>query len=101
MGQDSQAGELLSLSQSEVRFALPDVCVMEAISAFDWKRIERNRLKDELVRQLSQLPRSINVPTAQQLAAELIQANLTNAKLSSELFKRLDESLWASRIEQN
>lgn len=93
MGQDSRAVELLSLSESEVRFALPDVCVMEAISAFDWKRIERNRLKDELDRQLSQLQRSINVQAAQQLATELTQADLTNAKLSSELFKRLDETL--------
>jgi hypothetical protein len=93
MGQDSRAVELLSLSQSEVRFALPDVCLMEAISAFDWKRIERNRLKDELDRQLSQLQRSIKVQAAQQLATELTQADLTNAKLSSELFKRLDETL--------
>ena len=95
MGQDSLAGELFSLSESQVRVALPDVCVMEAISAFDWKRIERNRLKDELDRQLSQLQRSINVQAAQQLATELTQADLTNAKLLSELFKRLDETLLA------
>ncbi len=95
MGQDSRAAELFSLSESEVRLALPDVCVMEAISAFDWKRIERNRLKDELDRQLNQLQRSINVPVAQQLATELTQADLTNAKLLSELFKRLDETLLA------
>lgn len=95
MGQDSRAGELLSLSESDVGLALPDVCVMEAISAFDWKRIERNRLKDELDRQLNQLQRSINVEAAQQLATELTQADLTNAKLLSELFKRLDEILLA------
>lgn len=66
--------------------ALPDVCVMEAISAFDWKRIERNRLKDELDRQLNQLQRSIKVQAAQQLATELAQADLTNAKLLAQLF---------------
>lgn len=93
MGQDSRAGELLSSSESEVRLALPAVCVMEAISAFDWKRIERNRLKDELDRQLSQLQRSINVQAAQRLATELTQADLTNAELLSELFQRLDETL--------
>jgi hypothetical protein len=86
---------LPSLSESEVRFALPDVCVMEAISAFDWKRIERNRLKDELDRQLSQLQRSINVEAALRLATELTQADLTNAELLSELFQRLDETLLA------
>lgn len=93
MGQDSRAGELLSSSESEVRLALPSVCVMEAISAFDWKRIERNRLKDELDRQLSQLQRSINVQAALRLATELTQADLTNAELLSELFRRLDETL--------
>jgi predicted nucleic acid-binding protein len=93
MGQDSRAGELLSSSESEVHLALPAVCVMEAISAFDRKRIERNQLKDELDRQLSQLQRSINVQAAQRLATELTQADLTNAELLSELFQRLDETL--------
>lgn len=93
MGQDARAFELLSLSASEVRLALPDVCVMEAISAFDWKRIERNRLKDELDRQLSQLQRSINVQSAQQLATELTRAHLTNAELLTALLTRLDETL--------
>ena len=93
MGQDSQAEDLLSSSEANVYLALPEVCVMEAISAFDWKRIERNRLKDELDRQLSQLQRSIDVHTAQRLATELTQADLTNAKLLSELFQRLDDYL--------
>jgi predicted nucleic acid-binding protein len=93
MGQDSRAGELLSSSKSEVQLALPAVCVMEAISAFDGKRIERNQLKDELDRQLSQLQRSINLESAQRLATELTRADLTNAELLSELFQRLDETL--------
>lgn len=93
MGQDSRAEELLSSSESKVHLALPAICVMEAISAFDRKRIERNRLKDELDRQLSQLQRSINVQAAQRLATELTQADLTNAELLSELFQRLDETL--------
>jgi hypothetical protein len=66
---------------------------MEAISAFDWKRIDRNRLKGELDLQLSQLQRSVDVQTAQRLATELTQADLTNARLLSELFQRLDDYL--------
>jgi hypothetical protein len=79
MGQDPRADDLLLSSESEIHLAIPAVCVMEAISAFDWKRIERNRLKNELAGQLIQLNRSTNIPTAQQLAGELTQADLTNA----------------------
>jgi predicted nucleic acid-binding protein len=91
MGQDLKADALLSSSKADVRLVLPSVCLMEAISAFDWKRIERNRLKDELDKQLLQLQRSINVQTAQQLATELAQADLTNTRLLSDLFQRLDD----------
>jgi len=87
-GQDSRAEDLLSCSEDDVYMVLPAVCVMEAISAFDWKRIDRNRLKDELDQQLRQLQRSVDVQTAQRLATELTQADLTNAKLLSELFQR-------------
>ena len=55
MGQDQIADGLLSSSEADIHLAVPSVCLMEAISAFDWKRIERNRLKDELDRQLNQL----------------------------------------------
>jgi hypothetical protein len=100
MGQDAHADQLL-LVRPDVVVGLPMVCLMEAISAFDWKRIERNRLKDELDRQLRQLQRSSNVELAQTLATELAQADLTNAQLLSELFKRLDFyfSKLASRVE--
>ena len=66
---------------------------MEAVSAFDWKRIERNQLRAELERQLAQIQRSRELSVAQQLAGQLIQANLTNAKLLNELFQRLDDFL--------
>jgi len=93
VGQDPHAERLLSLSQAEVQLAIPSACLMEAISAFDWKRIERNRLKDELDRQLAQVRRSEQILVARQLTAELIQANLTNAQLLNELFRRLDDLL--------
>lgn len=66
MGQDLRADDLL-VSKSDLHLAMPGVCIMEAISAFDWKRIERNRLKDELAKQLQQLNRSTNILTAQHL----------------------------------
>lgn len=93
MGQDSRADDLLSSSESDIHLVLPAVCLSEAISAFDWKRIERNRLKDELDKQLKQVTRSTDIGDARQLAAELVQAKLTNDKLLNELFKRLDNYL--------
>ncbi len=101
MGQNPSAERLLSTSEANVSLALPAVCVMEAISAFDWKRIERNRLKDELDRQLSQLQRSTDLQTALRLATELTQADLTNAQLLSELFQRLDDYLVRIASRQN
>ncbi len=44
-------------------------------------------------RQLSQLQRSTDLQTALRLATELTQADLTNARLLSELFQRLDDYL--------
>jgi hypothetical protein len=91
MGQDPRAEDLLVSPPSRVKLALPDVCIMEAISAFDWKRGDRNKLKAELAQQLSQLQRSIEIPTAQSLARQLTEADFTNAEFLSELFNRLDD----------
>lgn len=93
VGQDPRADELLASSVTEVELAIPSACLMEAVSAFDWKRIERNQLASELERQLKQVRRSNQLLLAQQLTAQLIQANITNAKLLDELFQRLDDFL--------
>jgi hypothetical protein len=90
MGQDSRADDLLSSSESDIHLVLPAVCLSKAISAFNWKRIERDNLKNELDKQLRQVTRSTDISDAGQLAAELVKANLTNDKLLNELFKRLD-----------
>lgn len=91
MGQDSRADDLLTSPADRVKLALPDVCVMEAISAFDWKRGERTKLAAELGTQLTQLRRSIEIPTAQRLARQLTEADSTNDEFLSELFFRLDD----------
>jgi hypothetical protein len=93
MGQDLRADDLLLSAASEIQLVLPSVCIIEAMSAFDWKRRERNELKQELDRQLTQLRRSRNIGHALQLASELTKADLTNAELLSELFHRLDDYL--------
>jgi hypothetical protein len=91
MGQDSGADDLLASASDRVKLALPDVCVMEAISAFDWKRGERNKLTAEHRTQLTQLRRSTQIPAAQRLATQLTEADSTNAEFLSELFLRLDD----------
>ncbi len=72
MGQELSADPLLSSSEVEVSIALPSICLMEAISAFDWKRIERNRLKDELDRQLRQLLRSTDIPKLIPISSDVV-----------------------------
>ena len=80
MGQDAFADKLLSMPLPKVSIVLPTICVMKGISAFDWKRIERNKLKEELDRQLKQLQRSGGVAVAKTLVTELSE-DLTNARL--------------------
>ncbi len=72
MGQELSADPLLSSSEVEVSIALPSICLMDAISAFDWKRIERNRLKDELDRQLRQLLRSTDIPKLIPISSDVV-----------------------------
>jgi hypothetical protein len=91
MGQDSSADGLLYSAERNLRLAIPSICLMEAISAFDWKRRERNDLSNELDRQLAQLRRSLEIPIAMRLTTELVEATLSNDKLLSELFQRLDD----------
>jgi hypothetical protein len=93
MGQDLRADDLLSAPAAQIQLAMPSVCLMEAISAFDWKRIERNRLKEELDKQLVQVERSKGVAAAQQLTAQLIEAKTTNDRFLSDLLQRLDDYL--------
>jgi hypothetical protein len=93
MGQDTHADELLLQPRENVSIALPMVCVMEAVSNFDRKRDDRNELTKKLSEQITQLQRSGEVEIAQNLVADLVQAELTNAQLLSELFHRLDHYL--------
>jgi len=94
MGQDPRADDLLlNATESHIQLVLPAVCLMEIISAFDWKRIERNQLKGEIEAQLRQVTRSTDITDAQLLAGELTRAKLTNDRLLNELFKRLDNYL--------
>jgi hypothetical protein len=90
MGQDTHADELLSQPADYIGIALPMVCVTEAVSAFDRKRDDRKKLKEELNRQIEQLQRRGEVEIAQNLVAQLVQADLTNAQLLNNLFYRLD-----------
>jgi len=93
LGQDPRAEELLASSKQEIELAIPSACLMEAISAFDWKKQERNQLASELDRQLTQVRRSGHLLVARELTKQLFQAKMTNDKLLSEFFQRLDDFL--------
>jgi hypothetical protein len=93
LGQDLRAEELLASSKAEIELAIPSICLMEAIITFHGKSDERERLERELKLQISQVERSRQIPLAQQLLAQLIQASLTNDKLLNKFVQRLDDFL--------
>jgi len=93
LGQDLRAEELLSSSRAEIELAIPSVCLMEAIITFHGKSDKREQLERELKLEISQVERSRQIPLAQQLLAQLIQASLTNDRLLNEFVQRLDDFL--------
>ena len=93
MGQDPCVDDLLSTPAEVLRLAVPTVCLMEAITAFDRKRNERNGLKGALDGQLSQVGRSLEIGAALRLTELLTHARAMNDDLLTELHRRLETYL--------
>ncbi|MDQ3814448.1 MAG: hypothetical protein M3347_10915 [Armatimonadota bacterium] len=89
-GQDAKADEILKISRKKLNIALPDICIMEAWSAFENMQGRRRQLADELSRQAHELKRDLISPYSKLQVVSLEQASLdiANGLNDSELHFR-------------
>jgi hypothetical protein len=92
LGEDDDAQRLLR-QPPEVRLAIPDICVVEAISAFDRKRAERNALTGLLRNNESLVAGRTGIASGLGLLEGLEKARLANDAYLSDLYVRLDDTL--------
>ena len=92
-GRDSHAESLLDKIASPVRLVIPAVCYMEAFSAFEEERRNRNRFKAHLEQHVSQLKRDQTSPHANSLVGHLEQSRIENDSLLNDIQNRLFQSI--------
>ncbi|MEQ8465933.1 PIN domain-containing protein [Coleofasciculus sp. E1-EBD-02] len=92
-GRDPQANTLLESTLPSVQFALPSICVMEALSALENELKYRRRFENELNLQISQVRRDQTSSHAQRLLSYLDQSRQENRALLSEVKMRLYQAI--------
>ena len=92
-GRDPQANTLLESTLPSVQFALPSICVMEALSALEKELKYRRRFENELNLQISQVRRDQTSSHAQRLLLYLDQSRQENRALLSEVKRRLYQAI--------
>ncbi|MFP4103542.1 PIN domain-containing protein [Coleofasciculus sp.] len=92
-GRDPQANTLLESTLPSVQFALPSICVMEALSALEKELKYRRRFENELNLQISQVRRDQTSSHAQRLLLYLDQSRQENRALLSEVKMRLFQAI--------
>ncbi|MFP5269820.1 PIN domain-containing protein [Coleofasciculus sp.] len=92
-GRDPQANTLLENTLPSVQFALPSICVMEALSALENELKYRRRFENELNLQISQVRRDQTSSHAQRLLLYLDQSRQENRALLSEIKRRLFQAI--------
>lgn len=88
-GREEEADNLLATTPPSVQIAIPSICCMEAVSAFEDERKRRNRFTGELENQISQLERDLTSPYASSLLSLLRQSRIENKELLNDIERRL------------
>ena len=92
-GRDPDAIGLLKNPPAALSLALPQICVMEALSVLEATRRQRNQFKNSLDLQISEMHRDSTSPHAKTLLAHLEQARIANANLLKDINSRLFEGM--------
>ena len=90
-GRDANADALLHLASSDLRIAVPAICLMEAWSSFEDERKRRNFFRQTLDMQISQLLRDVTSTHAKALVQHLQQARTENFDLLNDIRDRLGD----------
>ncbi len=89
LGRDAEAGNLLGNPPASLEIAIPEVCCMESLSAFESERKRRFRFNNELNPQISQLRRDLTSNAAQSLLSYLELSQQENEYLLYDIKRRL------------
>ena len=89
LGRDAEAGNLLLNPPASVEIAIPEVCCMESLSAFEGEQKRRFRFGNELNQQISQLRRDLTSAFASSLLSYLDLSLEENEDLLNDIKKRL------------
>ncbi len=92
-GRDAEASDLLVNTPPSLQIAIPSICCMEALSAFEDERKRRNRFKNELNLQISQLRRDLTSASASSLLFLLEESLNENEGLLNDIQGRLFDAL--------
>jgi hypothetical protein len=92
-GRETGTEELLAIPRKRLRIALPCLCVMEALSAFEREGNRRKELTNTFESQMSQLSANVALPAAARLRRLLKRARLANRRLAAVQEKRLFAAL--------
>jgi hypothetical protein len=88
-GRNPEAGDLLVNPPREVRLAVPQICLMEALSVLDNEKRRGRRFTTMLEGQIVQLKRDRTSIHARTLQFHLEQARIENEQLISQIDTRL------------
>ena len=89
LGRDAEAGNLLGNPPASLEIAIPEVCCMESLSAFESERKRRFRFKNELNQNISQLRRDLTSASASSLLSYLDMSVEKNENLLNDIRNRL------------
>jgi len=90
-GREPAMDDLLGRVVPPIVLAIPAVCYMEAFSALENDRLHRNRFKDQIEQQISQLKRDTTSAHARSLLAHLEQSRIETDLLLNDIHRRLFE----------
>jgi hypothetical protein len=88
-GRDPHAATLASTIAEPARLAMPAICYMEALSAFEDERRRRHGFSGQIEHQMSQLRRDTTSSHAKALLGHLEQARIANGRLLGDVQDRL------------
>ena len=89
LGRDAEAGNLLLNPPASLEIAVPEVCCMESLSAFESEQKRRFRFNNELNQHISQLRRDLTSASASSLLSYLDMSLEENENLLNDIKKRL------------
>ncbi|MGO9599579.1 MAG: PIN domain-containing protein [Isosphaeraceae bacterium] len=88
-GRDPEASDLLSDIALPDRIALPQICIMEAMSVLNAMRRSRNQFGNQLAQQIAEMGRDNTSAHARELFSLLNQAKIESNRLLEDINSRL------------